>query len=46
MKRRYLLEVGTASLGAFWLAQYVHSNNKSQPQLKSELEPQIMAKTN
>ncbi|AGF50483.1 sll1680 [Synechocystis sp. PCC 6803] len=46
MKRRYLLEVGTASLGAFWLAQYVNSTNQSQPQLKSELEPQIMPKTN
>jgi peptide-methionine (R)-S-oxide reductase len=46
MKRRYLLEVGTASLGAFWLAQYFHSANKSKSQISLQTKPQLMAKTN
>jgi len=35
MKRRYLLEVGTASLGALWLAQYLASTDNSDPMAKT-----------
>lgn len=45
MKRRYLLEVGTASLGAFWLTQHFRSTDKSQSQISLQTEPQLMAKT-
>lgn len=35
MKRRYLLEVGTASLGAAWLAQFIASADKPNPMSKT-----------